>query len=144
MGEKPQREFCNHFQVIHETSHFQVSSSFFEYSNRSAFAIFLAGALFLFPSCAMFNSRPLKQMAYAEAAMNAATQANAESNPATTTIYLNGRDQLARARSYYKMKNFKMARLYANKARMAAEEAEWKAQKSTHDAAPIQVEAPAK
>ena len=86
----------------------------------------------------------MKQMAYAEAAMEAATQANAETNPATTTVYLNARDQLARARSYYKMKNFKMARLYANKARMAAEEAEWKAQKSTHDATPVHIEGPAK
>jgi hypothetical protein len=37
------------------------------------------------------------------------------------------KDSLARARSYYRLKNFKQARLLAVRARRLAEEAEWRA-----------------
>jgi hypothetical protein len=82
-----------------------------------------------FSSCAMFESSPKKQLMYAEEAVRAAFLAGAETNPATTTIFLMARDNLARARSYYRVKDFQNARLFANRARMAAEEAEWKSQK---------------
>lgn len=83
--------------------------------------------VFLLSGCAMFESRPYKQLAYAEAAYQAAVAANAEGNPATSSIFLLSKDQLARARSYYRLKNFKQARVLAIKARRLAEEAEWKA-----------------
>ena len=91
----------------------------------------IIGVAFLFSGlssgCAIFETRPLKQMAYAEAAVQAATVANAESNPATISVFQLARDQLSRARSYYRLKNFKKARIYAINARRLAEEAEWKA-----------------
>lgn len=88
---------------------------------------------FLFTGCAIFDSRPVKQMAYAEAALYAASIANAESNPSTTIIYQLAKDQLARARSYYRLKNFKMALATAVKARRLAEEAEWKSLRGDSD-----------
>lgn len=96
-------------------------------------AAYLIGVAFLFSSCAVFETRPLKQMAYAEAAVQAATVANAESNPATMSIFQLARDQLSRARSYYRLKNFKKARTYAINARRLAEEAEWKALRPNDD-----------
>lgn len=66
-------------------------------------------------------------MAYAEAAMQAAVLANAETNPETMSIFQLAKDQLARARSYYRLKNFKEARALAVKSRRLSEEAEWKA-----------------
>ncbi len=75
----------------------------------------------------MFESRPQKQLAYAEAAYQAAILANAETNPATAQIFILAKDQLARARSFYRLKNFKNARVLAIKARRLSEEAEWKA-----------------
>ena len=68
-------------------------------------------------------------MAYAEAAFQAATLANAETNPATAPVYLLARDHLSRARSFYRLKNFSQSRKFAVSARRLAEEAEWKALK---------------
>lgn len=93
---------------------------------------FLFGACLL-SSCAMFESRPAKQLAYAEAAFQAATSANAEGNPNTAPVYLLAKDNLAKARSYYRLKNFKEARVLAIKARRLAEEAEWKALRGDSD-----------
>ena len=72
------------------------------------------------------ESRPVKQMAYAEAAFQAATLAGAEANLQANAVYQLARDQLARARSFYRLKNFKQARIYAVKARRLSEEAEWR------------------
>lgn len=83
-------------------------------------------AALLFPSCAMVESRPVKQMAYAEAAVHGAVLANAETNPDTSAVFLLSRDSLARARSFYRLKNFREARKLAVRARRLAEEAEWK------------------
>jgi hypothetical protein len=82
-------------------------------------------ALFLFPACSILGSRPVKQMSYAEAAFHAATLANAEN--AQPQLYLLARDTLSRARSYYRLKNFKQARLFAIKSRRLSEDAELKA-----------------
>lgn len=74
----------------------------------------------------MVESRPVKQMAYAEAAVHGAVLANAETNPDTAAVFLLSRDSLARARSFYRLKNFREARKLAVRARRLAEEAEWK------------------
>ncbi len=77
--------------------------------------------------CAMFDSRPARQMAYAESAYQAAIQAGAESNPETISIFQLAKDQLSRARSYYRLKNFREARRLSVLSRRLSEEAEWKA-----------------
>jgi hypothetical protein len=87
-------------------------------------------AVFFLSGCSAFNSRPVKQMAYAESAFQAATYANAETIPEASQIFQLARDQLSRARSYYRLKNFKQARLFAIKSRRMSEEAEWRALKS--------------
>lgn len=102
------------------------------FPHRKAAARIRTAAFLLFTAsvsagCAMFDSRPVKQLAYAEAAFQAATAANAEGNPATAPVYLLAKDNLARARSFYRLKNFREARVLAIKARRLAEEAEWKA-----------------
>jgi hypothetical protein len=84
-------------------------------------------AFFVFQSCALLDSRPYKQMAYAESAYQAALLANAESNPEAGPVFQLAKDQLARARSYYRLKNFREARHLAVTSRRLSEEAEWKA-----------------
>ena len=66
-------------------------------------------------------------MAYAEAAMQGAILANAETNPDTAPVFQLAKDSLARARSYYRLKNFRECRKLAVRARRLAEESEWKA-----------------
>jgi len=91
-------------------------------------AVALLGvAAFAFSGCAIVENRPVKQMAYAEAAVHGAQLANAELNPDTAPIYQLSKDVLARARSFYRLKNFREARQLAVRARRLAEEAEWKA-----------------
>lgn len=84
-------------------------------------------AVFFFSGCAVFESRPMKQLAYAEAAFQAATAANAETNPASAAIYQLAKDHLSRARSFYRLKNFKQARAFAVKSRRLSEDAELRA-----------------
>lgn len=90
-------------------------------------ALLLSTAAFFVPGCAAIESRPVKQLAYAEAAMQGATLASADTNADTAPVYQLAKDALARARSYYRLKNFKQARILAVRARRLAEEAEWKA-----------------
>jgi hypothetical protein len=97
--------------------------------NWAALSILLAA--FFFSSCSMFHSRPVKPMAYAEAANQAALLAGADTNPESAPVYQLARDQLARARSYYRLKNFKEARNLAGKSRRLLEEAEWRALRSS-------------
>lgn len=96
-------------------------------------ALFLSLAVFSFPGCALFESRPARQMAYAEAAYQAALLAGAEANPATLPVFQLAKDQLSRARSYYRLKNFKEARRLAVLSRRLSEEAEWKAVRGNSD-----------
>lgn len=86
-------------------------------------AVFLLGL----SGCTMIETRPVRQMAYAEAAVQGAALANAETNPDTMAVYQLAKDSLARARSFYRLKNFKECRMLAVRARRLAEEAEWKA-----------------
>lgn len=95
---------------------------------KAALSIMLAA--FFLSSCSMFHSRPMKPMAYAEAANQAALLAGADTNPESAAIYQLARDQLARARSFYRLKNFKEARNLAGKSRRLLEEAEWRALRS--------------
>ncbi|MCO5142690.1 MAG: hypothetical protein M9962_06340 [Oligoflexia bacterium] len=81
---------------------------------------------FFFSSCAMFESRPAKQLAYAESAWQAAILVQADSNPDSIAVFQMARDQLAKARSFYRLKNFKEARKIAVQARRLFEEAEWR------------------
>jgi len=89
-------------------------------------ALQICMAAFLFSGCSAIESRPVKQMAYAESAMQGAILANAETNPETTAIFQLARDSLSRARSYYRLKNFREARKLAVRARRLSEEAEWR------------------
>lgn len=89
-------------------------------------ALLMCMVAFSFSSCAMIESRPVKQIAYAEAAMQGAILANAEANPETVAVFQLARDSLARARSFYRLKNFREARSLAVRARRLAEEAEWR------------------
>ena len=82
-------------------------------------------ALFLLVGCSAFGTRPVRQMSYAEAAFKAATQANAENSQ--PQLYLLAKDTLLRARSYYRLKNFKQARIFAIRSRRFSEDAELKA-----------------
>lgn len=95
-------------------------------SNSKKTALLCSMAVFLFSSCTMIESRPVKQMAYAEAAMQGAILSNAETNPDTVAVYQLARDSLSRARSFYRLKNFREARKLAVRARRLAEEAEWR------------------
>jgi hypothetical protein len=94
---------------------------------RAALPWMFGIAAFFFSGCAMIDSRPVKQMAYAEAAMQGAILANAETNPDTSAVFQLARDSLARARSFYRLKNFREARKLAVRARRLSEEAEWRA-----------------
>lgn len=96
-------------------------------NNKTARLTALAVLCFWVSGCAVFHGRPVKQMAYAESAYQAALAAGADSNPDTISVFQLARDQLARARSYYRLKNFKNARFLAVKSRRLSEEAEWKA-----------------
>jgi hypothetical protein len=79
-------------------------------------------------ACGIFSTRPEKQMSYAEAAYQAATVANAES--LASNVYQLARDSLLRARSAYRAKDFKSARILALQSRHLSEEAELKSLKS--------------
>ncbi|MGZ3655833.1 MAG: hypothetical protein ACXVB9_11725 [Bdellovibrionota bacterium] len=99
------------------------------FSKKTA-SLLLSLAVFLLlaaSGCTMVETRPVKQMAYAEAAVQGATLANAETNPDASVVYQLAKDSLSRARSYYRLKNFKECRKLAVRARRLAEEAEWKA-----------------
>ncbi|MGZ6289994.1 MAG: hypothetical protein ACXWQO_17535 [Bdellovibrionota bacterium] len=65
-------------------------------------------------------------MAYAESAVQAAMIAGSETSPEAGPVFQLAKDQLARARAFYRLKNFKEARVYAVKSRRLAEEAEWR------------------
>lgn len=90
-------------------------------------------AAFLLSGCSILESRPYKQLAYAESAYQAAVLANAEANPSAASVFQLARDTLSRARAFYRLKNFKQARLYAIKSRRLSEEAEWRALRANSD-----------
>jgi hypothetical protein len=94
---------------------------------KTAMPLGLAVFALCLSACAAVETRPVKQMAYAEAAMQGANLANAETNPETIAVFQLAKDSLARARSYYRLKNFRECRKLAVRARRLAEEAEWKA-----------------
>lgn len=72
----------------------------------------------------MLASRPARQISYAEAAYQAAILAGAET--LQPNLFQLSKDALLRARSAYRLKNFKLARQLAMRARHAAEDAEFK------------------
>jgi hypothetical protein len=90
-------------------------------------ALLFSAAGFFFFSCSVMESRPMKQMAYAEAAVQGAILANADTNAETMAVFQLAKDSLSRARSYYRLKNFSECRKLAVRARRLAEESEWKA-----------------
>jgi hypothetical protein len=92
---------------------------------RRAASLWLAALFFV--GCSGLESRPNKQMAYAEASYQASMLANAPTNPEAAPIFQLARDQLARARSFYRLKNFRQARVWAVRSRRLFEEAEWRA-----------------
>ena len=95
----------------------------------------LAGFVFCaisFVGCGVFATRPDRHLSYAEAAHVAAQKANAE--VLAPNSYQLARETLFRARSSYRLKNFKLARRLSIRSRLLAEEAEFR---SLHkDAAP--------
>ena|SRR3989338_319580 len=93
-----------------------------------AFFVFLIA--FTLIGCGLTSTRPMRQMNYAESAFQAATAANAETK--YSAGYLLAKDTLLRARSSYRLKNFKDARRYAVRARRLSEEAEFQSLFSAH------------
>ena len=76
-------------------------------------------------ACTILSTRPDRQIAYAEAAFQAAANAGAET--LAPQVFSVARDSIRRARSEYRRKNFKEARKLANRARRLSEEAEMRA-----------------
>lgn len=106
--------------------------------HKTALLLSTAVFFFLVTGCAMFETRPVHQMAYAEAAYQAALQAGAETNPDALPVFQLAKDQLARARSYYRLKNFKEARRLALVSRRLSEESEWRAVKANSGSNDVQ------
>ena len=87
----------------------------------------LAGFVFLsalLTGCGVFATRPDRHLSYAEAAHVAAQKANAE--VMAPSSYQLARETLFRARSSYRLKNFKLARRLSIRARLLSEEAEFR------------------
>ncbi len=87
----------------------------------------LAGFVFAtlqLSGCGVFATRPDRHLSYAEAAHVAAQKANAE--VIAPSSYQLARETLFRARSSYRLKNFKLARRLSIRARLLSEEAEFR------------------
>ena len=97
---------------------------------KAASTLFLAALLF--PACAVFESRPVKQLAYAEAAIQGAAYAfqAADKNPESDEGLKIAKDYMGRARAAYRQKDFHECRKLALRARWLAEEAELRAGKA--------------
>ncbi len=78
----------------------------------------------LLSGCGILATRPSRHLSYAEAAYMAAQKANAET--LSPQSYQLARETLYRARASYRLKNFKLSRKLAIRARLLAEEAEFK------------------
>lgn len=87
-------------------------------------SLLLIGLLGL-SGCGVFSTRPDRPLAYAEAALLGAARQGAEGF--VPQNYQLARETLYRARSAYRLKNFREARRLAIRARILAEEAEFKA-----------------
>lgn len=92
-------------------------------NSLALFLVFLTGGAG--SACSALSSRPARQMTYAETAFQAAALAGAETSQ--PNLYQLSKDALLQARAAYRLKNFKLARQLAIKARHAAEDAEYKA-----------------
>lgn len=91
--------------------------------NKTLSGFFISA--FLLSGCGVFSTRPDRHLSYAEAAYQAAQKANAETlSPQSFQL---ARETLYRARSSYRLKNFKLSRKLAIRARLLSEEAEFKA-----------------
>lgn len=85
--------------------------------------VLLVGFVFC-SGCGILATRPDNHLAYAEAAFQAAQKDGADTaEPQTFQL---ARETLARARSAYRLKNFRDARRLAIRARILSEEAEFK------------------
>jgi hypothetical protein len=101
----------------------------------SLFYLYAWLSVLLLPACTGITQRPARQISYAEAAFQSATLAGAETSQ--PNLYQLSRDALMQARAAYRLKNFKLARQLALKARLVAEDAELKALRAaTSPAAP--------
>jgi hypothetical protein len=89
------------------------------------FILFTAGGAS--SACSALSSRPSRQITYAETAFQAASLAGAETTQ--PNLYQLAKDALLQARAAYRLKNFKLARQLAIKARHASEDAEFNALK---------------
>lgn len=78
----------------------------------------------LWSGCGTFTTRPDRHLSYAETAFAAAQRDGADL--VTPQTFQLARETLFRARAAYRAKNFKVARHLAIRARLLAEEAEFK------------------
>ena len=88
---------------------------------RSSFFVFLVFAI----GCAISKTRPVQEMANADAAIRAAKEVKADS--LAPELFRLSKEWYFKAQQEYKMKNFKEAHEYSEKSRHYAEQAEYEA-----------------
>jgi hypothetical protein len=96
--------------------------------NLRTLCLTLLSGLLIVPtfSCSITATRPVQDMSFAVAALRAAKEVQADT--LTPELYQSAREWYFKARQEYKLKNFEDARIFANRSRRYAEEAELKAQ----------------
>ncbi len=80
-------------------------------------------SLVVLSGCSLTATRPMQEMSYTSAAIRAAKEVQAD-NLAPET-YRQANEWFRKARKEYRLKNFKQAKDYADKARSLAEQAEF-------------------
>jgi hypothetical protein len=79
-------------------------------------------------SCTILATRPVQPMADAAAALKAAQEVGAPTRtPTSTELYRKGIDWFEKAKTEFRLRNFHLADLYSNRARVYAESAEFEA-----------------
>jgi hypothetical protein len=85
----------------------------------------LALLLFSLSSCTLIQTRPIQKMADTSAAIKAAREVQAET--LAPELFRQAGEWFFKAKKEYRLKNFDLANLYADKARFFAESAEFEA-----------------
>ncbi len=101
-------------------------------AKNAAPAFFLLGSLVFFGGCSVIATRPVQEMAIADAALRAAREVNGDILEGTKApeYYRAAADALLKARREFRTKNFELAKKYANRAATLAERSEFEAIKA--------------
>ena len=105
----------------------------------SLFLLLATGALAL-QSCAITATRPVQEMSDTGAAIHAAREVQADT--LAPELFRQSNEWFLRARNEYKIKNFDLAKLYADKARRFAEQAEFESLRNGGNRKEVQVTDP--